>query len=56
MDDLPLENSYKMTASVRVCYEQASCAVNTINLLSDFKVPKTTCEWGSGFLTGSCFF
>ena len=35
-----------------MCYGIGPCAVDKLVLIQDFKLPKTLCEWGTGFLSG----
>uniref|UniRef100_K1PXP9 Uncharacterized protein n=1 Tax=Magallana gigas TaxID=29159 RepID=K1PXP9_MAGGI len=51
IDDIPHEKHYKISASLKVCYGIGPCALDTIALIQDFKLPKTLCEWGTGFLS-----
>ncbi|XP_062579219.1 uncharacterized protein LOC134241150, partial [Saccostrea cucullata] len=51
IDDKPLEKSYKISASLKICYGVGPCALDTVHLIQDFILPKTLCEWGSGFVS-----
>lgn len=52
IEDIPLEKHYKISASLKVCYGIGPCALDTLALIQNFKLPKTLCEWGTGFLSG----
>ncbi|XP_062616058.1 uncharacterized protein LOC134277763, partial [Saccostrea cucullata] len=49
IDEVPAEKAYKISASLNVCYGVGPCTVDSLHLLKDFKLPKTLCEWGTGF-------
>lgn len=52
IDDVPLEKKYKISASIKICYGIGPCALDTLPLIQDFRLPKTLCEWGTGFTSG----
>lgn len=54
IDDIPAEKAYKISASLSVCFGVGPCVLDSLELLKDFKLPKTLCEWGTGFVIGTC--
>lgn len=47
--DVPAEKSYQISASFAVCYGVGTCIIDKTDLLTNYKLPKSLCEWGSGF-------
>jgi hypothetical protein len=52
IDDVPSEKKYKISASLKICYGIGPCALEKLPLIQDFRLPKTLCEWGTGFTSG----
>lgn len=48
--------AYKISAALSVCYGVGTCVLDSIVLLKNYVLPKTLCEWGTGFPMGmKCF-
>lgn len=48
--------AYKISAALSVCYGVGPCVLDSVVLLKNFVLPKTLCEWGTGFPMGmKCF-
>nr|XP_022320681.1 uncharacterized protein LOC111122936 [Crassostrea virginica] len=49
IDDLPAKKAYRVSANFSVCFGVGRCVLDSIDLVKDFMLPKTLCEWGTGF-------
>lgn len=52
IDEIPEEKAYKISASLGICYGVGPCILDSLKLLTNFKLPKSLCEWGTGFPNG----
>lgn len=52
IDEIPAEKAYKISASLGICYGVGPCVLDSLELLTNFKLPKSLCEWGTGFPIG----
>ena len=48
LDDLVSKNLYLVSLDVKVCFESGSACAVSIPVLSESKLPKTSCNWTAG--------
>lgn len=53
IEDLPAKKAYRVSANFSVCFGVGRCVLDSIDLVKDFMLPKTLCEWGTGFPIGT---